>query len=312
MARPTTLDRSWNPTQAAFATCLKVIQGSDRLATTDFDWPGGSSWRSWMRTIICCRTPWRVVWPVSRVNRNGGAVHSGWRLVNQQGDELGEAEPWHHAPFLDPRTCVLYSPVFLGAMLYRREWLERIGGFDSQFLMVQDVDFLLRLSLSGCPMTWLRRVTVCYRQHDNNITLNAPRQAHFQEAVLDSFFARPDLPIQIRGLEDQTRFNASVWTAWRLYYTGHTDQVVPALRRSLNHKSVPTEEIAREWVDRFASWLSPHRRDVAELRVLLPYLKIASGRMSWLCSWSLLSRDIMSPASICSLRAGLFEQAGWT
>jgi glycosyltransferase involved in cell wall biosynthesis len=59
-----------------------------------------------------------------------GMAVSGWRRMAQDGTRLADAEPWRRAPRLDLRTWLVHKPVFPGAMMVRREWLEQVRGFD--------------------------------------------------------------------------------------------------------------------------------------------------------------------------------------
>lgn len=180
-------------------------------------------------------------------------VQGATRLVDEQGRTLRDEEPWRDAPRLDLETCVRYQPVQLGAMLMRRAWPERIGGFDTRQARAADVDFLLRLALAGCAMEWLRRPVLCYRQHDRNMTRNAVEQAEGLAALLGRFFARLDLPPHVKRLERSVRFHGLVWSAWRMSCTGQADQIAAWLERSLAYSPYSREESALEWVRQFAS-----------------------------------------------------------
>jgi len=86
-----------------------------------------------------------------------GAVQGGLEMVDETGERLRVEEPWHEAPKLDLETALRLKPVYLQAMLVRKEWAERVGGFDITFHQGEDVDFLIRLVAAGCSIEWLRR-----------------------------------------------------------------------------------------------------------------------------------------------------------
>jgi len=103
------------------------------------------------------------------------ALHSHWaRLVLRDGDWI-EATP--HAPADtgdDPLADLLRPDNFmqLGCLLFSRKWLERVHGFNESIRLIEDVDLLLRLAMSGAalqrvptpqPMSW-------YRQHPGSLS----------------------------------------------------------------------------------------------------------------------------------------------
>jgi hypothetical protein len=203
-------------------------------------------------------------------------VQGGTRQVDQQGLTLRDEEPWQVAPRLDLETCVRYQPVQLGAMLMRREWPERIGGFDPGQTRAADVDFLLRLALAGCAMEWLRRPVLCYRQHDRNMTRNAVEQAEGLVRLLGRFFARPELPPHIKRLERSIRFHGLVWSAWRMSCTGQADQIPVWLERSLACSPYSIEQSALEWVRQLAAHDARAGRAAEGVRTWLPAVRRAT------------------------------------
>ena len=51
----------------------------------------------------------------------------------------------------DPLVDLLKSENFLqlGSVLFRRSWLERVGGFDERYRLIEDVHLLLRIAMAG-------------------------------------------------------------------------------------------------------------------------------------------------------------------
>lgn len=183
-----------------------------------------------------------------------GIVHSGWRIVNQQGEAISDIEPWYGLPDLNLRAWVLWKPVFLGAMMFRRDWLEFAGGFNPRYHQTDDVDLVLRLALMGCEAAWVPQTTVCYRQHESNASLNTPLQVRECQAVLDRAFDRPNLPNQIRQLELQSRYHNLVWSAWRLYFTGYLDEMADYLAKSFSYTPYSRTETVLDWINFFQKY----------------------------------------------------------
>ncbi|MGL5875557.1 MAG: glycosyltransferase [Xenococcaceae cyanobacterium] len=185
---------------------------------------------------------------------NLGLVHSGWQRVNSEGKPLLNVTPWEKIPDLNLETWLRWKPVLPSAMMFRREWLEYVGGFDPRFPPAEDTDLALRLALKGCLGTWLPKITVGYRQHEQSAMHKGLPQARSLTAVMDNFFAQPNLPEKVRLIENKIRHGTFVWIAWYLYHTGHLDEMLEYLQRSWQHTPyLPIETIAH-WVESFAEF----------------------------------------------------------
>ena len=183
-----------------------------------------------------------------------GIVHSGWRRVDPQGKELMDVCPWKNIPNLDLESWLKWKPVLPSAMMFRREWLELVGGFDSRFPPAEDTDLVLRLALKGCLSAWLPRITVCYRQHEQSAMHKGLPQARSLAAVLDNFFQQPDLPVEIKLIEKQVRYATLVWIAWYLHYTGHPAEMVDYLKQAWHYKYYLPVETIINWAESFAKF----------------------------------------------------------
>lgn len=180
-----------------------------------------------------------------------GMVHSGWRTVDHQGKPIVDVQPWVKIPQLNLESWILHKPIFPGAWMVRKQWLERAGGFDPQYHLTPDLDLALRLALMGCESAWLEQVTVCYRQHQDNASRNMPEQARELEIVLDRLFARPDLPSQVRALEKHSRYISQVWLAGRLYCSEFPDLAMQYLEKSLSHTPYLPARTLCDWLEQF-------------------------------------------------------------
>jgi glycosyltransferase involved in cell wall biosynthesis len=183
-----------------------------------------------------------------------GIIHSGWHRVDPQGQILVAVTPWQQIPRLDLESWLRWKPVLPSAMLFRRDWLMRSGGFDPRFPPAEDTDLVLRLARMGCSAEWLKQVTVGYRQHPESAMHQGLPQARSLTAVIDHFFAQPDLPESVRWLEPSVRYNTLVWIAWYLHYTGHPAEMVEYLRQSLYHAPFPFTEAIVHWADSFTAF----------------------------------------------------------
>ncbi|WP_246198802.1 glycosyltransferase family 2 protein [Sodalinema gerasimenkoae] len=177
-----------------------------------------------------------------------GMVHSGWFVVDAAGERLSTVNPREGIPELDLAAWLLWKPVFLGAMLFRRSCFEGVGGFDKKLEKTPDVALVLRLILKGCQGDWVSRPTVSYRQHQTNASRETRVQVRECEQILDEMFAHPHLPPEVRGLESQARYNNLVWSAWRLYSTGEFSLMRDYLRKSLAYGHQSRTETVLDWL----------------------------------------------------------------
>jgi glycosyltransferase involved in cell wall biosynthesis len=186
-----------------------------------------------------------------RTDRAVGMLHSSWHIGDEQGQIRGTIAPWQTMLTLDLAGWVQWKPVFLGAMLFRRDWLLRSGGFDSRWQQTNDVDLVLRLARLGCRAKWVQQATVCYRQHANNVSRQALQQAIELQQVLDNFFASSNLPTVIRQLEPASRYQSLVWSAWRLYRNECVSEAIDYLNQSRQYTTQLRSEVILDWIEAF-------------------------------------------------------------
>ena len=183
-----------------------------------------------------------------------GIVHSGWQRVDSEGNKLLDVRPWEQVPELDLENWLRWKPVLPSAMMFRREWLQYVGGFDARFPPAEDTNLVLKLALKGCKTAWLRQITVCYRQHESSAMHKGLPQARSLMAVTDDFFAQPNLPPKIKLMEQSVRHGTLVWIAWYLYHTGHTPGTIKHLQRAWEYRHNSAVETLIIWVESFAEF----------------------------------------------------------
>jgi glycosyltransferase involved in cell wall biosynthesis/Tfp pilus assembly protein PilF len=180
-----------------------------------------------------------------------GLINTGWRVIDQEGNQIKTVQPWHEAPELNLETWLKRKCVRTSGMMIRRKWLDLVGGFDEELRQSHDVDLVLRLALAGCKSAWLKKETVGYRQHDSNTTLNGAKQAKYMEAVLNKFFAYSELPESVKSMESKVRYHTFVWIAWYQYHRGDLDEMAKYLQKSLKYSSYLRVETLSNWIASF-------------------------------------------------------------
>ncbi|MEG5171860.1 glycosyltransferase [Microcoleus sp. B3-D7] len=178
-------------------------------------------------------------------------VQTGWLIVDKKDEGIYGVKPWEEAPQLDLQSLVLYKSVRSSALMLRREWWERLGGFDPRFSLAEDLDFVLRLALKGCNLVWLKEILTCYRHHDSNLISSGSKVMKNMEIVMEQFFERLDLPQYIRDLKRAERYRCSVWVAWRMYRDGSLAEMVECLEKSLHYTPFTGTETVFKWLETF-------------------------------------------------------------
>ena len=206
-------------------------------------------------------------------NNSLGIVNSGWQIVDRQGKFKSAVEPWHQIPNLTTANLIIWKPVFLGAMLFRRSWLEQIEKFDPSLEQTPDVDLVIRLAGMGCAADWVKETTVKYRQHEDNASKNTLLQAQELERILERFFNRANTLPEIKKLEADSRYQSLVWSAWRLQQTEKFKEMSDYLNKSTNFSNKYPTEIVLDWIESFKNYSAEYgtKVDIVELTKSPPW-----------------------------------------
>lgn len=209
-------------------------------------------------------------------NPSLGIANSGWQIVNQQGETKAAVKPWVEIPELKLANLIIWKPVFLGAMLFRRSWLERTEGFNTTLEQTPDVDLVLRLVAVGCAAGWVQQTTVKYRQHEANASRNTLLQAQELDQILERFFTQSNLSPEIKSLETESRYQSLIWSAWRLQQTGYLLKMSDYLYKSWFYTQKYPTQIVLHWIESFKTYSSEYgvEFDVAALISSLEWQKL--------------------------------------
>ena len=184
-----------------------------------------------------------------------GMVVSGWRLTDEQSEIIEDVELWHDLPELDLNTWLYWKPVLPSATMIRREWLEKVGGFPSQTIPVEDVECFLQLIVGGCQAQWCKQIGTVYRQvNPNSLCRDTLRRVKSLELLHQRFFGKANLPIEIKQQENRVIYCNLVWSAWHLYQNGYERQMCGCLRKSLDYTTQSAAEISLNWIESFESY----------------------------------------------------------
>lgn len=162
-----------------------------------------------------------------------GLVAGGYLFVDELGKPLAERRPWCYRPHLDLSTWLRDCPVIVNAVLVRREWLKHVGGFDPALRRVEDWDLWLRMAYRGCRMVWTPHVVCAYRMHGEQMVRDGRSQKETTLAIMDKFFAQPDLPTELRRERQQAYAAAYLSGAFREYGADQVDSATQSLAKAI-------------------------------------------------------------------------------
>jgi glycosyltransferase involved in cell wall biosynthesis len=152
-------------------------------------------------------------------------VYGAHRHVSQTGEPRGGER---YYPIIGDAYLALLRENRIGmhaTVIYRRDCLTEVGGFDETLRRCEDYDLYLRIS-QKYPICSHNTIVAEYRMHDNNMSANAVSQLRATLAVLDRHEAR--VVIDARAGE-ALRYGRA---AWRDYYTSQMlDSAIANWRR---------------------------------------------------------------------------------
>ncbi len=195
-------------------------------------------------------------------NADLGLVNSGWNIVDADGEILSAVQPWQNSDSLTPQDLIIWKPIFLGAMLFRRTWLQKTNGFNPLLAQTSDVELGLSLGAIACHGAWLKQATVGYRQHEHNVSNNTLVQARELNQMLDDFFSRQDLAPEIKTLEAESRYQSLVWSAWRLSESGNLMEMSEYLAESYTYINKYPTEVVLDWVKSFQQYAAEYGKRI--------------------------------------------------
>lgn len=181
-------------------------------------------------------------------------VVGGWNYIDETGTQIGGYQPGDDPPDLTLinwlHDCYT-NPI---SVMVRKDWLDRIGGFDERLKQVEDWDVWLRLAYAGCKMGWVNAQICNYRLSPGQMTRNATAQKKAMIQMMDKFFGQPGLPAEILALKPEIYAHLYLIGAAREYGAGQVEAAQDSLCQVLQYQPA----LAKSW-------------DAASLRALFAY-----------------------------------------
>ncbi|MEM7334553.1 MAG: glycosyltransferase [Chloroflexota bacterium] len=235
--------------------------------------------------------PEKLAEQVDFLNQNPlvGMVHSGWYLIDEEGHQIGQVSPWERAPSLDLEAWLWKKPIKMGAMMYRKHWINHVGGFDPALRQSQDTDLMLRLALAGCQAEWIKKPTMCYRKYaQSTIRRNAPAQYKYLLMVQDKAFEHPNMPAHLLEKRGRARYFSLRWVIWHIFSNGFVDELADPMQDAAIHSPYEPFDMVFDWL----SYLGQHLLEVERPLTQLDAIKAQIQNMAPLpeYEWRIIDR----------------------
>jgi len=161
---------------------------------------------------------------VSTLDNNPSAdlVMSGWYDVDSNGIIIFTHSPWvnHSDPFYSLKDWLLSPPVNLPTCLLRKKIVGKSGGFDTEFNVAEDVDFLFRLIKSGCNTLWAKSHVLKYYKDYPDI--NSANNNY--KKLIGKVFSDPEIIKTIGVQKSECLALVNVTSAYHSFLKGDTNQ----------------------------------------------------------------------------------------
>lgn len=178
---------------------------------------------------------------------NVGMTVAGYLVVDHDA-VVDERMPWLSAGSLDLAGWLFDCYGMPGSVLHRREWMERVDGFDVQLEMAEDWDLYLRLAAEGCPMRFVHRVVCRYRQHEANSVQNVERHWRASRFVVERVFERRELPADVLAQEKRALSWVDLVFARKGFRAGAMDLAIACLGDALSRDPEVAAMARHQWL----------------------------------------------------------------
>lgn len=190
-----------------------------------------------------------------------GLVASGYVYVDETGQITHENQAWQDTPQLDLETWLFYCPTAPSAVSVRRNWLEKVGGFDENLPCGIDYDLWIRLAYAGCRSAWAETLVCAYRRHSDNQTNNLTALNEGTFAVLDKFFAMPDMPDKLVSLKTQLYAYTYLTSACQEYAASQVEIARQHMERAIELDPTLLDNQGKKIFEMVLMWSLPHMTD---------------------------------------------------
>jgi len=168
-------------------------------------------------------------------NPDVGMALGGWKIVNELGEKVMDVLPWKEIPaqptLEDWLFAVTATPITL---LIRKEYLDRVNGFDVDLSYSEDVELWIRLTLAGCQTIWSTEAVAVVLVHTNNSLRNWDKVKNGRIDFLESVFANPEISARLKMSRDEVFAVYHLALSWQAYDGGLVKEGQQELLQAIN------------------------------------------------------------------------------
>jgi hypothetical protein len=156
-------------------------------------------------------------------NPNAGMVISGWDRINDAGQVVRSERPWLHHPEFTLQDWLFAAMAHVAAVLIRRSWFERVGGFNRDLQQAEDTHLWFKLAQAGCPVIWAKEMVFKQRLHGGNSVRNLAHAKQGKLAMLRAIFSDSQVASALGVSEDSAYARVYMGFACQQYAAGFCD-----------------------------------------------------------------------------------------
>ncbi len=146
-----------------------------------------------------------------------GMALGGFNVIDHGRKLSSEARPWEYDNPNTLETWLFHCPTVTNAVMIRKSWFEKVGGFDESQHYVEDWDLWLRMVYAGCQIQYVQEILANYLISFGGVSSNTSSVCSATIRMLNKFFKHPNLPGEIKGLQNSALASVYLTAATREY-----------------------------------------------------------------------------------------------
>lgn len=170
-----------------------------------------------------------------RDNPEAGMIISGWDRIDEAGRVVRDERPWLHNPEPALSDWLFAAMAHVAAVLIRREWFGRVGGFNNALATNEDTYLWFCLAQAGCPIVWVKEVVFRQRLHSGNSVRNVAQVKADKLATLEIVFSEPRACEGLGMSKDQAFAKVYLGIACLEYGAGRIEDAKVDLAKAVEH-----------------------------------------------------------------------------
>lgn len=196
-----------------------------------------------------------------QANPELGMVISGWDRVKENGELVRAERPWAHHPKPVLDDWLFAAMAHVAAILLRRTWFDRVGGFNPRLMQAEDTYLWFRLAQAGCPFTWVKELVFRQRMHGSNSVRNMVHAKQGKLTMFETIFADDALAASLGLTKENALARVYLGFACMEYAADFVEDAVADLSQALALDPTLLENGADRLLETIAAYAWNHLTD---------------------------------------------------